>query len=661
MKQKNRRALEYKLIKSQTIKDEHLSSYDHPVQNIVHSINQYKVYDLAYNYFSQHLLHTLEVVISLKKEFESATTITTKIIQPLFDQLELNLSSLARAASRKSELAEGLYASQITLQLSNLAQHFLKNSDKIAFDLAKIIRMSTRLICQVHENLENIDDRNYHIYTLLKLYEKVIQYYIGIDQCHIAEAFLLKAKLACETVPKRRKDIYFKVSMVNFHNGIIIDINRGSLQSAVNKFKNYADSFHKNKTLHCNEHVMEQTVHLFKYFAKLLSDALLLATELYSQNSTTHANEILSLVRKLDLQQVEKIIECAQRIFIDIGRSNIYINQKHIKHLREKVSEHQKQIFTLLMAQAVKLTSRYNGFSLSFDSETLMFTIFSTQDFSQKAEEILDKLRLMHSQKTAWQLYCFCTKVTLKSARLDVHYSSKNSFNKLLSGIESILELPPILDKPKTEKLETTPTTKDQSAKKIRQQSVASPRIEFSHEINYSRNRKRIPASKNWGKSTRSALKINQPKINLAKLAERPNTNMAFDDNLFYRVDDQNSTIVALSNPHIEEGIYYAYIDNTAFSNETYEHFNRLLLRGNIVCGKNTKNGKNRSGVKFFKRHGNKSLKLKIAGQNEFMSGQIVRKKVVVLDGVPSTRYLICFNCLHTHKDEQRQQIGLTS
>ena len=76
------------------------------------------------------------------------------------------------------------------------------------------------------------------------------------------------------------------------------------------------------------------------------------------------------------------------------------------------------------------------------------------------------------------------------------------------------------------------------------------------------------------------------------------------------------------------------------------------LTHGHIVAA-----GKGEEGVKFFKKRGIKSWKVKIPGQDIFLVGHIV-KEIEGIDqhGLSVKRFLILFDEIQNHKQEQRMQ-----
>lgn len=113
--------------------------------------------------------------------------------------------------------------------------------------------------------------------------------------------------------------------------------------------------------------------------------------------------------------------------------------------------------------------------------------------------------------------------------------------------------------------------------------------------------------------------------------------------------------IVALQDNYRPFGVFFGRIDPSV-TPDVQKQFRKALTnrgpnKGNIVSGKGNQ------GVKFFKKGGEKSWKIKIPGQDEFLEGHIA---TTLLErdqhGMPIRRFLINFDTLKNHAQEQREQ-----
>lgn len=187
-------------------------------------------------------------------------------------------------------------------------------------------------------------------------------------------------------------------------------------------------------------------------------------------------------------------------------------------------------------------------------------------------------------------------------------------------------------------------------------------RIRYSELLDLHRlksNRKTARPKKSRHKNKNMNTAAAQP----AKPIEKPEKPLVvqFGDQLgAYDESNPNaSNIVALQSAHCPYGVFFGYIDD-ALPPDVRQHFMKALAnrgknRGHIVTGKG------QEGVKFFKKSANKAWKIKIPRQDEFLIGHIKMVKAELdQHGLPIKRFLICFDRIGNHKQEQRAQKNST-
>ena len=115
------------------------------------------------------------------------------------------------------------------------------------------------------------------------------------------------------------------------------------------------------------------------------------------------------------------------------------------------------------------------------------------------------------------------------------------------------------------------------------------------------------------------------------------------------------SRIVALQDTYRPHGIYFGMLDPN-LPLEIQKRYQQALANVDPTHGLIVP-PKGKEGVKFFKKGGVKSWKVKIPGQDIFIVGHIV-KDIVEIDqhGLPVKRFLLLFDEIQNHKKEQRDQ-----